>query len=125
MNHIAEETADDPGLTDAIRAHAREVTGFVQEGMPAMMLQQMMGPDGMMGGNGLRRDDRAPQPLTHPKKNGLGRKQWTSKHPSAPTIFGSLTPHQFLIGVIPLGPARRADIYGLSAGAATQRQQRR
>ena len=45
---IAEETADDPALTDAIRAHAREVTGFVQEGMPAMM-QQMMGPGGMMG----------------------------------------------------------------------------
>lgn len=51
MNHIAEETADDPALTDAIRAHSREVNGFVQEGMPAMM-QQMMGPDGMMGGMG-------------------------------------------------------------------------
>ena len=48
---IAEETADDPALTDAIRAHAREVTGFVQEGMPAMM-QQMMGPGGVMGGMG-------------------------------------------------------------------------
>ncbi len=45
---IAEETADDPALTEAIRAHAREVTGFVQQGMPAMM-QQMMG-GGMMGG---------------------------------------------------------------------------
>ena len=43
--------ADDPALTDAIRAHAREVTGFVQEGMPAMM-QQMMGRGGMMGGMG-------------------------------------------------------------------------
>jgi hypothetical protein len=44
---IAEETADDPALTEAICAHAR-VTGFVQVGMPAMM-QQMMG-GGMMGG---------------------------------------------------------------------------
>ncbi len=48
---IAEETADDPALTDAIRAHAREVTGFVQEGIPAMM-QQMMGQSRMMGGTG-------------------------------------------------------------------------
>ena len=31
---IAEETAEDPVLTDVIRAHAREVTGFVQEGCP-------------------------------------------------------------------------------------------
>ncbi len=49
---IAEETADDPALTDTIRAHAREVTGFVEQGMPAMMRQMMggcmMGP-GMMG----------------------------------------------------------------------------
>jgi hypothetical protein len=44
---VAVETADDPDLTQAIRAHAREVTGFVVEGMPAMM-QGMMG-DGMMG----------------------------------------------------------------------------
>ncbi|WP_055405647.1 MULTISPECIES: hypothetical protein [unclassified Mycobacterium] len=43
---IAEETADDPALTDVIRSHAREVTGFVRDGMPAMM-QQMMGPGGM------------------------------------------------------------------------------
>lgn len=42
-------------LTEAIRAHAREVTGFVQQGMPAMM-QQMMG-GGMMG---PRRDDGPP-----------------------------------------------------------------
>lgn len=47
---IAEETASDPNLTNAIRAHAREVTGFVVEGMPAMM-QGMMGP-GMMGPGG-------------------------------------------------------------------------
>ena len=56
---IAEETADDPNLTEAIRAHAREVTGFVREGMPAMMGPMMgggmmdggmMGPGGMMSG---------------------------------------------------------------------------
>ncbi|BBX43392.1 hypothetical protein [Mycobacterium simiae] len=40
---IAEETSDDPALTDAIRTHAREVSGFVRDGMPAMMR-------GMMGG---------------------------------------------------------------------------
>ena len=44
---IAEETAEDPVIIQAIRGHAREVTGFVREGMPAMM-GQMMGP-GMMG----------------------------------------------------------------------------
>jgi hypothetical protein len=49
---IAEETSDDPALTQAIRAHAGEVTGFVRDGMPAMMRGMMggdmMGP-GMMG----------------------------------------------------------------------------
>jgi hypothetical protein len=40
---VVEETADDPHLTDVIREHAREITGFVQEGMSAMM-QDMMGP---------------------------------------------------------------------------------
>lgn len=49
---IAEETSDDPALTEAIRAHAREVTGFVRDGMPSMMRGMMgcdmMGP-GMMG----------------------------------------------------------------------------
>jgi hypothetical protein len=49
---VVEETAADPGLTDAIRAHAREVTGFVVEGMPAMM-QGMMGPGAMMGPGGM------------------------------------------------------------------------
>jgi len=44
---IAEETADDPALTQAIRGHAQEVTGFVQDGMPPMM-RGMMGC-GMMG----------------------------------------------------------------------------
>lgn len=52
---IAEETAEDPALTDAIRAHALEVTGFVEQGMPAMMRHMMggcmMGP-GMMGPRG-------------------------------------------------------------------------
>ena len=45
---VAVEIADDPNLTQAIRAHAREVSGFVADGMPAMM-QGMMGPGGMMG----------------------------------------------------------------------------
>jgi len=45
---IAEETADDPALTQAIRAHAQEVTGFVLDGMPPMM-RGMMGGSGMMG----------------------------------------------------------------------------
>ena len=47
---VAEETSIDPQLTDAIRAHAREVTGFVVDGMPAMMRDMMGG--GMMG-NGM------------------------------------------------------------------------
>ncbi len=46
---IAEETADDPDLVQAIRAHAGEVSGFVRDGMPPMM-QGMMGPG--MGGRG-------------------------------------------------------------------------
>ena len=37
------ETSSDPELTQAIRAHAQEVSGFVRDGMPAMM-------QGMMGG---------------------------------------------------------------------------
>ncbi len=36
-----EETSTDAELTAAIRAHAREVSSFVKDGMPAMM-QQMM-----------------------------------------------------------------------------------
>jgi hypothetical protein len=43
---VAVETSGDPELTQAIRAHAREVSGFVNEGMPAMM-------EGMMGGMGM------------------------------------------------------------------------
>jgi hypothetical protein len=43
---VAEETADDPKLVQAIRAHAHEVTGFVRDGMPAMMAGMMDG--GMM-----------------------------------------------------------------------------
>jgi len=38
---VAEETSSDPDITRAIRAHAVEVTGFVREGMPAMMNQMM------------------------------------------------------------------------------------
>ncbi len=49
---IAEETSDDPALTESIRAHAREVTGFVRDGMPSMM-QGMMGC-GMMGPGMMR-----------------------------------------------------------------------
>jgi hypothetical protein len=45
---VAVETASDPDLTQFIRAHAREVTLFVVDGMPAMM-QEMMG-NGMMRG---------------------------------------------------------------------------
>lgn len=48
---VAEETADDPGLVQVIRAHAAEVSGFVRDGMPAMM-QEMMG-GGMMGPGGM------------------------------------------------------------------------
>jgi hypothetical protein len=48
---IAEEIADDPALTETIRAHAREVTGFVRDGMPAMM-QGMMGCGGMLRPDG-------------------------------------------------------------------------
>jgi len=57
---IAEETSDDPAVTEAIRAHAQEVTGFVHDGMPPMM-QGMMncgpmgpGPSGPMGPMGPR-----------------------------------------------------------------------
>jgi hypothetical protein len=49
---VVEETSDDPNLTEVIRAHAREVTGFVKDGMPAMM-QGMMGHGGMMGPGGM------------------------------------------------------------------------
>lgn len=46
---VAEETADDPAIVQAIGDHAREVTGFVRDGMPAMM-GPMMGRGGMMHG---------------------------------------------------------------------------
>jgi hypothetical protein len=51
---IAEETSDDPALTEAIRAHAREVSGFVHDGMPAMMRGMMGGSGAMMGPGGMR-----------------------------------------------------------------------
>jgi hypothetical protein len=39
---IVTETSNEPRLTQAIREHAQEVTGFVRDRMPAMM-QGMMG----------------------------------------------------------------------------------
>lgn len=38
---VVTETSNDPRLTQAIRDHAREVTGFVRDGMPAMMRGMM------------------------------------------------------------------------------------
>ena len=40
---VVTETSSDPRLTKAIRQHAEEVSGFVRDGMPAMMWG-MMGP---------------------------------------------------------------------------------
>jgi hypothetical protein len=57
---IAEETSDDPALTDAIRAHAREVSGFVHDGMPAMMRGMMGGSGGVMGPGGMMGPRRSP-----------------------------------------------------------------
>jgi len=45
------ETSSAPAITRAIREHAREVTGFVREGMQAMM----NGGTGSMMGGGARR----------------------------------------------------------------------
>jgi hypothetical protein len=42
MGVVVTETSSDPQLANAIRAHAQEVSGFVKDGMPAMM-QGMMG----------------------------------------------------------------------------------
>jgi hypothetical protein len=42
------ETSGDPRITAAIRSHAAEVTGFVDDGMPAMMAA-MTGGQGMTG----------------------------------------------------------------------------
>jgi hypothetical protein len=41
---VVTETSSDPRLTKAIREHAQEVSGFVRDGMPAMM-RGMMGSD--------------------------------------------------------------------------------
>lgn len=38
---IVTETSDDRDMVDVIREHAREVNGFVEEGMPAMMDNMM------------------------------------------------------------------------------------
>ena len=43
------ETSGDPRVTAAIRAHAAEVTGFVKDGMPAMMAGTTGGQSGMTG----------------------------------------------------------------------------
>ena len=40
---VVTETSNDPWLTQAIRAHAREVSGFVRDGMPSMMQGMMQG----------------------------------------------------------------------------------
>jgi len=53
---VVVETASDPDVIAAIREHAREVTGFVDYGMPAMMRPMMGGGrrgHGMMGGGGM------------------------------------------------------------------------
>jgi hypothetical protein len=39
---VVTKTSSDPQLTNAIRAHSQEVSGFVRDGMPAVM-QGMMG----------------------------------------------------------------------------------
>lgn len=39
---VVTETSTDPQLANAIRTHAQEVSGFVRDGMPAMM-RGMMG----------------------------------------------------------------------------------
>jgi len=41
---VVTETSTDPRIADAIREHAQEVSGFVRDGMPAMM-RGMMGTD--------------------------------------------------------------------------------
>ena len=41
MGVLVLETASDPALVRAIREHAREVTGFVENGMPAMLRSMM------------------------------------------------------------------------------------
>jgi hypothetical protein len=38
---VVTETSDDPKLVNAIREHAQEVSGFVHDGMPAMMKGMM------------------------------------------------------------------------------------
>lgn len=50
-----EETSDDPALVQVIRDHAREVSGFVADGMSAGMNAMMggMGPGGAMGHDGM------------------------------------------------------------------------
>jgi len=42
---VVTKTTSDPRLASAFREHAQEVSGFVRDGMPAMM-RGMMGSDG-------------------------------------------------------------------------------
>ena len=41
MGVVVTETSSDPQLVNAIRDHAHEVSGFVSDGMPAMMRGMM------------------------------------------------------------------------------------
>ncbi len=65
-----EETSDDPALVQVIRDHAREVSGFVADGMPAGMSAMMgaMGPGGM-GAGGMGPGSMGPGAMGH---GGMG-----------------------------------------------------
>lgn len=65
-----EETSDDPALVQVIRDHAREVSGFVADGMPAGMGTMMgpMGPGGM-GAPGMGPGGMGPGAMGH---GGMG-----------------------------------------------------
>jgi hypothetical protein len=38
---VVTETSDDPAVLSALQRHAEEVSGFVREGMPAIMRRMM------------------------------------------------------------------------------------
>lgn len=65
-----EETSDDPALVQVIRDHAREVSGFVADGMPAGMSAMMgaMGPGGR-GAGGMGPGGMGPGGMGH---GGMG-----------------------------------------------------
>lgn len=55
---VVTETSTDPRLAEVIRSHGREVTGFVNDGMAAMMKDMMDGGTmggGMVGGGMMHR----------------------------------------------------------------------